>query len=858
MLEPSAAPRSGLARRRSRLAAVLATVAALATSLAATQGAIAADPADPLAKGPYEVNRSYYNAGNLQLTVTSTGCGTGSTSPTPVACSNGLTGLNPGDSTTGNGNSFPQPLEGTVTWPTGDGPRGAGPYPVILLQHGRHNACVGAAGTDGGAGSTQAFPAGTCPSKVPPNPVTGFWPSWEGYEYMADDLASHGYVVISVSAGALVTFDNVTGSIDAGGLARAQIIANSLDLLKSWNTTPGPGAVGSNLIGKLDFSRVAIMGHSRGGEGVTQYITYNRQRPGARYNLTGAFALAPIDRNKQYPQGTNYATLAPACDGDVSSISGWNAFERSKYGNDDDPFAKYGFYVEGANHNWYNTRWVASDRTGSDSACGSTPATARRLTMAEQRATGLATMELFLRLYGGGESALKPWITGESGTPASACPSDPSSKAIACPDLIKYSYIAPAAERQDIVRPGSGAVPTTASPTAKDDAGGTYTGSGFATFDWCNPDPFANPQSANPPSTQTTTPIKACAGPNVGSSTANSYNRSMGPQLALAWDGPATLSAGLRGDARDATRFRSLSFRAAYQFTDVARNPLSTGFNWDANPTSLVAGRPVQDLRIALVDRSGAEKEVKLTDHTRGIESTLGQNTSTTQPRHIALQGQRIPLSAFTGIDLKTLDRVELRFGGAGVPATGAIQLADLAFQEPADPAAAGSTGPATVPLTRMAGDPVLPKLDAVVTDRPAVTAAAAKPKVCVDRARPTTKLAARTVRAARTVALRGTATDTGCVATRSKGAAKGVVERVQVSISLRSGSKCRFLTDAGRLTKGLTCGAPLSLVARGRSSWNVRIPARRLPKGRYVVRAVSIDGAGNVSRTAKGALKVG
>ncbi|MDB5297716.1 MAG: hypothetical protein JWO31_3699 [Phycisphaerales bacterium] len=839
MHEPSAPSRSGAARRHSGpLTALLALLATAIATLGLAQSASAADLPDPLAKGPYEVNRSYYNAGNLQLTVTSTGSGTT---------------IAPGDSTTGNGNSFPQPLEGTVTWPTGNGPRGDGPYPVVLLQHGRHNACISATGADSGA---QAYPAGTCANKVPPNPVTGFWPSWEGYEYMADNLASHGYVVISVSAGALVVFDNVTGTIDAGGLGRAQIIANSLDMLKSWNTTPGPGAVGSNLIGKLDFKKVAIMGHSRGGEGVTQFITYNRQRPGDRYNLTGAFALAPIDRNKQYPQGTNYAALAPACDGDVSTISGWNAFERSKYGNDDDPFAKYGFYVEGANHNWYNTRWVNSDRTGGDAACGSTPTTARRLTAAEQRQTGLATMELFLRLYAGDETQLKPFLTGEYGQPLSSCPAA-TSAAIACPDLIKYSYIAPAGERQDIVRPGSGTMPTTAAPTGKDDAGGTYSGKDFATFDWCNPDAFTNPQSANPPATQpATASIKACSGPNVGTATANSFQRSMGPQLSLAWDKPATLDAQLRGSARDASKFKTLSFRASYQFTDVARNPLSTGFNWDANPLSAVAGRPVQDLRVALIDTAGNTKEVKLTDYTRGIQSSLGTNTATTQPRHLALNGQRIPLSAFDGVDLKSLDRVELRFGGEGVPATGAIQLSDLAFQELLDPAAASPEGPATVPLTRMAGDPVLPKLDAVVTDKPVVPAAVAAAKACVDTKRPTTALQS-TKKTKNTATIRGTATDAGCVATRAKGSTKGAVARVQVSVSLKVGKKCRFLADSGKLTKAVKCGAPLSVIAKGRGSWSLKF-GTRAPKGRYTVRAVSIDAAGNLSKPVTGKVRIG
>ncbi len=825
--------------------ALIAAVGLLVAPAIAT-----AAPPDPSAPGPYQVNRSYYHAGDLQLTVTSTGrtCSGSSCGVTQPGT------LEPGESTAGPGNSFPQPLEGTVTWPTGDGPRGSGPYPVILFQHGRHNACVGAAGQDSG---TQIWATGRCPNLVPPNPVTGFWPSWEGYEYMADLMASHGYVVISVSAGAVVTYDqNGYNPIDAGGLARAQIIANSLDLLKSWDTTPGPGGVGTNLIGKLDFSRVAIMGHSRGGEGVTQFITYNRQRPGPRYNLTGAFALAPIDRNKQFPQGTNYAVLAPACDGDVSSISGWNPFERSKYANPDDPFAKYGMYVEGANHNWYNTRWVSSDRTGSDAACGPNAGTNIRLTAAEQRANGLATMSTFLRVYGGGETDLKPWITGEAGYPDVFCPTEPNATALACQDRTKYSYIAPAAERQDIVRPSSASQPTTAAPTALGDAGGSYRGDGFALFEWCNPDSFANPQSANPPATQSLTPIKACPGPQVGSATANSFNRSMGPQLALAWDAPASLSAQLRGIARDASRFKTLTFRAAYQFTDTARNPLGLGYNWAVNPASAVAGRPVQDLQVALVDSAGRESVTKLTDHSSGILSTLGANTSTTQPRHLALNGFRIPLNAFAGVDLKQLDRVELRFGGEGVPSTGAIQLADLAFQETA--ASPVTSGPETVPLTRMAGDPVLPKVDAVVTGRP-LTAASAASTVCTDQRNPTATVRAATLRTrvGGAVLLRGTATDTGCTATRTKKASKGSVARVQASVSRKVGKQCQYVTNRGRLTKKMRCGLPLSVVAHGTSTWRVGGKSTKLPKGRYTVKVQAIDRAGNVSRPTSRTLRV-
>lgn len=200
------------------------------------------------------------------------------------------------------------------------------------------------------------------------------------------------------------------------------------------------------------------------------------------------------------------------------------------------------------------------------------------------------------------------------------------------------------------------------------------------------------------------------------------------------------------------------------------------------------------------------------------------------------------------------MDRVELRFGGSDVPATGAIQLADLAFQETA--ASAVTSGPASVPLTRMAGDPVLPKVDAVVTGRP-LTAAPAD--VCVDQRNPTATVRAATLRTrvGGAVLLRGTATDAGCAATPKKKARKGSVARVQASVSRKVGTQCQYLTNGGRLTKKMRCGLPLSVIARGKTTWRVGGKATKLPKGRYTVKVQAIDRAGNLSRPTARTLRV-
>lgn len=833
-------------------------VLALAVSLAAVASVVLpvtalAAPPDPLAMGPYGVNRSYYNEGTLQLVVPSSGITSGGSCATSASAPHEY-----GQSSKCPGTTFPQPLEGSVTWPKGN----PNPYKVILFLHGRHTACKSSGGTDS---SSQSFATGLCPNPTavvggPSGPElpgdfgseTGYWPSWGGYNYMSDLLASWGYVVISPSAGALVTYDG-TSVMDAGGFARAEIIANTLDVLYAWNqgvpasgptaiqVSKGEPGVGTQLAGKLDFSKVGMMGHSRGGEGVAEFIAYNRARPepGRKYNLQAVFALAPIDRNKQIPIGTNFATLLPACDGDVTTIAGANMFERGKYAAPADPYAKVEYYVEGTNHNYYNTRWPASDRSGSDIACGSNAGTGKaRLNQEDQRKTGLATMPTFLRAYLGGETELLPWLTGEAGSlPPSACPTGASHVPI-CEDQMKQTYIAPAGERLDILRPGPGVRPTTLSPTAPNDAGGTYTGTGFSTFQWCNPDPFAT-VLPNPPASQTTAALVACEGALKGSTTANAAIQSWGPQLTLAWNAPATLTTTLRGDARNASNYANLAFRAAFQSNDEVLNPIGNFYD----PRSAT-----QNFYVAVIDRAGKESVHKLTEfYSGGVQKSLGTSPNSTQ--HVVLNQFRAPISLIKsdGVDVTDLDRIEFRFGTAGVNPSGAIQFSDVAFQK-----APFSTATPAAVLKPLPSDPPIPPLDGVITGNPRLATDLGH---CVDRRKPAVKIAK--VKSGKGLLVSGKAGDKGCAATAKKKGTSGSLERVQVSVYKQVGNKCRFLSASGELMKKTTCTTPISVLASGKKNWRLR-PPKPPPPGSYKVAAFAIDGVGNVSSVKFSQIEVG
>src|SRR5262249_32112869 len=147
--------------------------------------------------------------------------------------------------------------------------------PLLVFLHGNHFTCgrcsVGLPDADGHCSSgpriddsPQYTTSGTCPANYV---VT---PNHAGYGYLATQLASWGYLVVSI---------NVNRGINAGSgvlgdsglnLVRGRMILRHLELLSRWNQglDPTPSSLGIDLTGKIDFSNVGLMGHSRGGEGI--------------------------------------------------------------------------------------------------------------------------------------------------------------------------------------------------------------------------------------------------------------------------------------------------------------------------------------------------------------------------------------------------------------------------------------------------------------------------------------------------------------------------------------------------------------------------------------------------------------
>src|ERR1044071_6384042 len=109
--------------------------------------------------------------------------------------------------------NFPGPVElrASIHYPTN---LAAGPFPVIMLLHGRHATCF-----NGSGGQFLEWPCSGSRQPIP---------SYKGYDYVAEVLASNGYGVVSVSANGVNAVDNAV--FDLGALARAELMQQHLDI----------------------------------------------------------------------------------------------------------------------------------------------------------------------------------------------------------------------------------------------------------------------------------------------------------------------------------------------------------------------------------------------------------------------------------------------------------------------------------------------------------------------------------------------------------------------------------------------------------------------------------------------------
>ena len=219
------------------------------------------------------------------------------------------------------------PLNG-LAWYPADAPAR---LPVVLIAHGNH-----AAGQD----------------------------SDPGYAYLAEHLASRGMFVTSVDE----NFLNGDAVNDFGGAemeVRAWLLLQHLEVLRGWNADPG-----HPLYDRLDLDRIALIGHSRGGEAAllaAELEAGGREIGGGLQvprglGIRSVVGLAPSDGMARGAppilRDADYLVIQGAHDGDLPGFSGLRAYHRTEVGPGG---MKAAVYIGRANHGRFNTVWNDGD-----------------------------------------------------------------------------------------------------------------------------------------------------------------------------------------------------------------------------------------------------------------------------------------------------------------------------------------------------------------------------------------------------------------------------------------------------------------------------------------------------------------
>lgn len=479
----------------------------------------------------------------------------------------------------GDGVVEPLALRGSIA-----APAGPGPHPVVLVLHGSHAVCP---------------MQPRSPEEPMICPQATQFRNDPGLGYLLEALAAQGALALAPDL-------NTVFRAEFGGLEQQDqrvqfVVERHLEQLAA-----GDPAFGLSPAISVDPTRLDLIGHSQGGSSAFQLATTWAEgspvpggwRPARSLLLIAPPVSAGIDLAPLLD--VPLALVLPECDGDVSFLEGQHYLETARLDPDRrSPAVSY--FLQGGNHNFFNTAVAPDDSQSTFSRCLSeTP----RLSSESQQGFLAALAPALLAAWEAGDVGTIPGFDLAGPVPATL---------YGAPTLIVP--VRSAAQRRPIL-PGVASGELTTSPL-----GGAVQVDG-ADLDFC---PYGMAGSGSP-----------CR--------EGVENPGMPAQLHLAWDAPgAALRVAIPPEFADASAARALQLR-------LAVDPLDR---------RSLAGE-TQRIRVILRDSAGGEAAQVV-----AVTFPPGAVVRERWFGHVFPGTVRLPLASFSGVAPSRLAEVELRPEGA-------------------------------------------------------------------------------------------------------------------------------------------------------------------------------------------------
>lgn len=199
-------------------------------------------------------------------------------------------------------------LQGALTYPSKISPS---KLPLIILAHGRHTASI---------------------------------ENFRGLLYLAQHLASHGYICVSIDLNDLVGPSGTRVSKKPHIVVGGAIFHRAKTILRTIVELKNHPVVGSF----ANFKNIGLIGHSRGAEAVVRAGAMSEES-GNIFGIKAVLSIAPVDFSGVH-LGLPFFLLYGDLDADVSDGQSFRIWDRSVSN-------KHGFYISGGIHNYFSSNW---------------------------------------------------------------------------------------------------------------------------------------------------------------------------------------------------------------------------------------------------------------------------------------------------------------------------------------------------------------------------------------------------------------------------------------------------------------------------------------------------------------------